>query len=134
MFQTTRSILTPLLLCLFLLLPSNASAAPYSQNSSDEIINKASKMVLWEKTEWLNLLHYNKEFNGYASQVDDDRFFYAADGRENPQAELIETIKHLFTKTDNDNEQTQCQFVARTEWLSKQLNINKKLNIWNGEN
>jgi len=127
MFQTTRSALIPTLLYLFLLLPSNGSAALHNQHSPDEIINKATEMVLWEKTEWLNLLHYSKEFGGYASQVDDDRFFYASDGRQNPQAELIETLKHLFIKKDNDNDQTQCQFVARTEWLSKQLNIDKGL-------
>jgi hypothetical protein len=84
-------------------------------------------MALWKKTDWLNLLHYNKEFNTYVSQVDDDRFFYAVDGRHNPETELIETIKHLFIQTENHNLQTQCQFVARTEWLTGQLNIDKKL-------
>ena len=94
------------------------------QNS---IIKKAIDDVLWKKIEWLNLIHYQKEYGNYISQVDDERFFYAEDGQKNPQAELIATIKHLFKKTDNPNQQTQCRFVARTEWLSRQLNINKSL-------
>ncbi|MCF6241518.1 MAG: DUF4105 domain-containing protein [Bacteroidales bacterium] len=71
----------------------------------------------------MNLLHYNKEYGSYVSQVDDKRFFYAEDGSTNPQAELIETIKNLFQKTDNPNQQTQCRFVARSRWLSEQLDI-----------
>ncbi len=100
--------------------------ADYSgQDISENAINEATTKTLWKKTEWLNLLHYNKEYGHYISQVDDNRFFYATDGRKNPQAELTETIKHLFIKTDNDNQQTQCRFIARTQWLSKQLKLNK---------
>jgi len=93
----------------------------------DAFIKKAIDNALWEKVEWLNLVHYQKEYGNYVSQVDDDRFFYASDGRKNPQAELIETIKHLFKTNDNPNQQTQCRFVARSEWLSGQLNIDKSL-------
>ena len=129
MFQATSSPLNPKFLLCFsiLLLPLFGFADNSTGDSQSAAINKAIKMALWEKTEWLNLLHYNKEFNSYRSQVDDDRFFYAADGRNNPEAELIETIKHLFIQTENHNQQTQCQFVARTEWLSEELHIDKNL-------
>ena len=129
MLQTTWSSLVSfsltILLSLFLLFPAVSFAAINTEKPADEIINKAISATLWEKAEWLNLLHYNKEYGRYISQVDDERFFYAADGSENPQAELIETLKHLFIHTDNNNQQAQCQFVARTEWLSSQLNIDK---------
>jgi len=112
------------LLCLLLILPLNIYAGS-GQYSQENLTSKAIKMALWEKVEWLNLVHYKKEFNAYASQVDDDRFFYSSDGRENPKAELIETLKQLFIQTDNHNQQTQCRFIARAEWLTSQLNIEK---------
>ncbi|MCK4704552.1 MAG: DUF4105 domain-containing protein, partial [Gammaproteobacteria bacterium] len=111
-----------LLFWAFLLLPINAIAS----TNQDDAINHAIKTALWENREWLNLLHYDGEQDNYLSQVDDSRFFYATDGKFNPESELIETLKKLFTQTDNPNQQTQCQFVARSEWLSKQLNIDKK--------
>ena len=60
-------------------------------------------MALWDRIEWLNLLHYDKEYNAFISQVDDARFFYAADGRNNPKTELLETLKHLFIQTETNN-------------------------------
>ncbi len=83
-------------------------------------------MGLWEKTEWLNLLHYSKDSDAYISKVNDEQFFYAMDGKENPEAELIETLKNLFSQTEDNNQQTQCRFVARVAWLSNQLDIDKK--------
>jgi len=118
-----RKKINYLIYTLLLTLPTSA----LSDSAQDLMIDKAIDKVLWEKVEWLNLVHYNREYGNYTSQVDDDRFFYAEDGRKNPKAELIETIKHLFIKTDNPNQQTQCQFVARTEWLSKQLDIDTNM-------
>ncbi len=116
-----------LLVFALLFVPITAlSNSGQASNSQQAIIQQAIDDVLWEKIEWLNLLHYNKEYGAYVSQVDDKRFFYAKDGSTNPQAELIETIKHLFKKTDDPNQQTQCRFVARTQWLSKQLDIKKQ--------
>jgi len=108
-----------------LLFPLSGYAVVDMQQIQNDSIQQAITKKLWQQIEWINLLHYNKEFSHYISQVDDIRFFYAADGSENPQAELVETIKHLYTETDNHNQQTQCQFVARTEWLIEQLDIDK---------
>ncbi len=130
-----------LLLLLFLCFPFSSNAGDDKQNVINEISSKAIEMALWDSIEWLNLLHYDKEYNSYISQVDDERFFYAADGRNNPKTELLETFKHLFIPTENHNNQTQCQFVARTAWLSEKLQINKNQfpavhceNIQNGGN
>ena len=112
------------LLCTTLLLPTDAVAS--AQVEQNNFIKQAKEKNLWSTTEWLNLIHYNKEYNRYVSQVDDQRYFYATDGKNNPEAELIATIKHLFIPTDNHNQQTQCQFVARTNWLIKQLKINEE--------
>jgi len=108
-----------------LLLASCLSLASQDIDSIEaDHIKQAEQLQLWQKTEWLNLLHYNKEYGDYVSQVDDDRFFYADDGETNPKAELIATLKNLFTSTENNNQQTQCQFIARTLWLTEQLQIN----------
>ena len=110
-------------ICLLLSVP--ISAETITPHTVSKLINKAEKLQLWQNNEWINLLHYNKEYGGFISQVDDKRFFYAEEGKTNPQAELIETLKHLFLTEDNNSQQTQCQFVARTRWLSEKLNIDK---------
>jgi hypothetical protein len=110
------------LLFIYLLSPITTFASDAAE-LPDGLIEKAVAMVLWEKIEWLNLLHYNKESSGYVSQVDDERFFLAPDGNKNPRAELIATLVNLFVIKDDDNQQTQCRFVARTSWLSSQLDI-----------
>ena len=112
------------LFCLLFFIPLCVNA------TNEEIIRvkavtDARQLALWNKTQWLNLLHYNIEYGTYTSQVDDDRFFYAEDGKKNPEAELIATINHLFIQTENHNQQTQCQFIARSQWLIEQLAIDK---------
>ncbi len=129
MFQAHNSVFHNIKLyifyCLIFFLPLNTLADTDSP-IINEVINKAIKTSLWEDAEWLNLIHYNIEFNRYVSQADDDNFFYATDGKENPETELIETLKNLYIQTDDQNQQTQCRFIARTEWLSNKLNINKE--------
>lgn len=112
------------LLCLLLLVPLAESKA--ANLEANDAIEKATEMVLWEKVEWLNLLHYQKQWGTYLSQVDDARFFYATDGKKNPQSELTATVKHLFTETSDHNQQTQCRYIARSKWLIEQLKIDKK--------
>ena len=130
MIQTVRSSFLCkrlyILSSILLLLPISATATSQHSEAS-EVIEHALQAALWEETEWLNLLHYNKEYNTYVSQVDDARYFYADDGKTNPKNELIASIKHLFIATDDHNMQTQCRFIARSEWLIEQLNINKTL-------
>jgi hypothetical protein len=106
------------------LLPTT-TFADNSKDYSDALVAKAIQGTLWEKPEWLNLLHYNQEYGDYVSQVDDERFFYAGDGSNNPRAELIATLENLFVAKADDDQQTQCVFVARTRWLSTQLDIDK---------
>ncbi len=113
-------------LLMLLLLSFESHAYNESQVLSQQVINAAIEKTLWMNTEWLNLLHINKEGDKYLSQVDDKRFFYAEDGKSNPQAELIATLKQLFIEEPNHNTQTQCRFIARSEWLIKKLKINKK--------
>lgn len=107
-------------------MPFICSAEDRIKDINNGVINTAIKLELWKKTEWLNLVHYKKSFDNYISQVNDDRFFYAKNGKESPREELLETINNLFISTEDHNQQAQCRFVARTAWLSELLEIDKK--------
>ncbi len=97
-----------------------------NKNYLNQLEQKATEKQLWKKSEWLNLLHYEHGLNGYSSQVNDSKFFYSTQGKTNPQAELDETLKAFFKIRSDDNQQAQCRFVARLNWLKKQLSINMK--------
>ncbi|MBP5352604.1 MAG: DUF4105 domain-containing protein [Alphaproteobacteria bacterium] len=63
--------------------------------------------------EWLKLLHYKKgTFSGYTGLVASDEFYVATNGRDNPEAEMEAEIKAF-----NGNENAQCDFPARFNWL-----------------
>jgi Domain of unknown function (DUF4105) len=91
-----------------------------------ELQNKATELKLWTHREWINLLHYDKDGNSeqLLSQVDDVRFFNAEDGKNNPQAELLQTLDAFFSTVSNDDTHPQCKFVARFNWLRGKLGIN----------
>lgn len=128
MFQVIKSLLFTKQFSSFLvllLLSSNGYTFNNNQSLAAPFIDKAGADNLWTNPEWLSLLHYNKNGDGYLSQVDDDRFFYALNGKNNPQDELNETLRQLFVPTENHNLQTQCRFIARSEWLLKQLRIDR---------
>jgi hypothetical protein len=95
---------------------------------ADDIVVKlqaqAAQQKLWQRLEWLNLVHYQGEGDApgnYVSEVDDDRFFNAEDGKNNPDAELAATLAALFNTEPSGNENAQCRFVARLIWLHQQL-------------
>ena len=73
---------------------------------------------------WISLGHYQRgNFGGWSSYVDDDAFFFAADGASNPQAELRATVKALYQDPALGDAHPQCRFPARTRWLKAQLNL-----------
>lgn len=82
----------------------------------------ARQTQLWLDPEWQGLLHYNKIGNGVISQVDDANFFNAADGKTNPETEMLASIEAFYNTTSNDDSHPQCRFPARLEWLNRHLN------------
>jgi len=89
----------------------------------------AEEKDLWNKGEWLQLLHYRQSSDGtgvYESAVDDATFFLSDQGKSSPKKELKETLTAFFKRHEDDNEQAMCRFVGRFRWLSNQLNINQK--------
>ena len=102
---------------------TQANTNPYVK----ELHNKAVSLKLWQHREWNNLVHYdnNGSSDGLLSQVDDDRFFNAIDGKHNPQSELFKTIDAFFNESTNDDSHAQCKFVARLDWLKNKLDIDE---------
>ena len=57
------------------------------------------------------------------SEIDDERFFFAKDGKYNAHSELNSTIDALFNEVYNDDKSAACRFPARKIWLAKKLKI-----------
>ena len=73
-------------------------------------------------TFWLSLGHYERgKLGGWRSYVDDDEFFLAADGAEDPAAELAATLEALYRDASLGDRHPQCIYPARTRWLREQL-------------
>lgn len=114
-----------MLLFLFILLsPATASSEDYP----DTLAEKAVSMGLHERREWHVLLHYKPAlFKGVESLVDDPDFFNAKTGKTDPAAELRETVKAFFTADPSGDAHPQCRFIARFNWLKKELTIDDAL-------
>ena len=117
---------------LLLLAISSVSSIPLSYADTTYVSTlqkQAVKQQLWKQKEWINLLHYDvidEDNDEYLSQVDDTRFFNAQDGKTNSKSELLETISSFFDTTINDDTHTLCRFIARFEWLNKNLSFDKE--------
>lgn len=66
--------------------------------------------------QWLKLLHYQKNGNGYVSVVEQGKFFLTERGRADPQAEYAEAIR-IFSEKNNLKK---CDFPARFVVLKKE--------------
>lgn len=99
----------------------------YADNLVDRLQAQSEQQKLWQRPQWLNLLHYRgngDKADAYTSAVDDDRFFNAKNGKNDPQAELAATLVALFDSETSGNQHAQCRFVARLIWLQQQLKFN----------
>ena len=79
---------------------------------------------LAKRSAWLDLLHYHQVgvISPYESQVDDEQFFLATDGKHDPLAELEATLlafQQPYTGEDI-NQAAQCLYPARFHWLKEQ--------------
>ncbi len=94
----------------------------------DELIKKALTRELHKDRYWHLLLHYRQNiFGGHTSEIDDPGFFLAEDGKSQPEAELIATLRHFFSDklVGRSKQPAQCAFVARFHWLKEQLRFNE---------
>ncbi len=121
------TLISKILLLSLLISTQLAEASP----SVSELIQQSNKLNLFEENYWHLLMHYqpNKIGTGVTSAVDDQDFFLAPNGKENPKNELNATIKHLFAKDsiDTPSSENKCAFIARYHWLESRLSTNTEL-------
>jgi len=116
-----KNLLLILLIPLFSIDLSIASEKN-TQRVIEQLILEAESKSLWEKKKWLNLVHYKGEAGDYLSQVDDARYFNAANGSTSPRAELLSTLKAFYdTNVSQPDQHAQCRFIARFNWLQSNL-------------
>jgi hypothetical protein len=86
--------------------------------TTDELIAQAHTAKLSELRYWHLLMHApHKE-----SEIDDDTFFIANDGKKNLNSELDMTIRHFSDDVNRTDESFFCRFPARRAWLENELN------------
>jgi hypothetical protein len=99
--------------------PPNALAAAPSR-----LLVEAQAKALAMHRYWLALLHYS----GGSSEVRSPAFFLSPAGAHDPAAELAATLSAFFdTPGPAPDTHAQCRFVARYQWLRRQLD-------WSGLN
>jgi hypothetical protein len=111
-----RRTLLHLLIALPVLLPAAAQDA-------DDAWTQAQARALWQRDEWLNLVHYEAGAwpGSWRSAADDARFFLAADGHTDPRAEMQATLAAFAAPAELGDGHAQCRFVARLNWLREEL-------------
>ena len=57
------------------------------------------------------------------SEIDDEKFFLAKDGKTNAKNELHATIEAFYNETTFDDNATACRFPARYSWLKEKLQL-----------
>jgi hypothetical protein len=107
------------------LISSQAIATVSVESNLDALLADARTQQLATDAQWLALLHVNRggtTRDRGRSYVDDPRFFLAADGADNPAAELEASIRALFAAdAPAGDSSARCRFVARHQWLALRL-------------
>src|SRR5262245_47864941 len=87
----------PLFLAAFSAVSAFAAGPDEVETPAGRLERRAVEKKLWEHRQWLNLVHYEKGwFGGTASQADGDAFFLSSEGKVDPRAELVATIRAFF--------------------------------------
>jgi hypothetical protein len=114
-----------LLVCAALLLSQSSAFGAREDTYLAELIAKARQLRLAERPEWQKLVHYvpNLISPGVHGLVDSPQFYNAPDGKNNPPSELEATLASFYSDVEESNEQQnpQCLFIARYDWLNQQL-------------
>lgn len=106
---------------LFFTLSLEASAEYYKQ--------KAKTLNLSESRDWAILLHMQDG----VSQIDDDNFFFAKNGKTDAKSELDATIEAFLNETDFGDSSAACRFPARKVWIKEKLGDIKFPDVTCGE-
>ena len=112
-----------------ILSPGFAAAWPAA-----DLKTRAAELGLAREPYWLTLVHYKRTvFGGWKSLVDDPRFFFAADGKTDPETELLATLEAFFSPPKEEEPHPTVRFPARLAWLSEKLDISPDRFPFDGE-
>ncbi len=101
-----------------------AISSPENEKYIAELISKSKELKLSDDLYWHTILHYKKNLlGGYTSLIDDPRFFFAKEGKKNPDAELEATIRGFFSPFVEGKMHPTSKFSARYAWLKEKLAI-----------
>jgi len=88
-------------------------------------VARAESMELADHPVWLRLLHYENGDSSAQSEILDDEFFLAANGRYSAYDELVATLEAFVEERSAEpNESILCRFPARYHFLDATLGIN----------
>lgn len=108
-------------LFLFLLILAGTTHVVAGDMPAGDPVMQAHSLKLADDPQWHALLHINRGGtlrDRGRSYIDDPSFFLAANGADDPQAELDATVRALFVAGDPA---ARCRYVARYRWLSGRL-------------
>ena len=89
-----------------------------------ELIVKSRELKLSDDLYWHTILHYKKNLTGgFTSLVDDPKFFFAKNGKYDPESELEATIRGFFNPLEEGKLHPTAKFSARYAWLKERLTI-----------
>jgi len=108
MMIKTLYILSQLFLGLLLFQTSLVGIKEFNSITVDRLSNTE---------QWKRLLHFK---NGQ-SEIDDTRFFFSKNGKNNPKAELQASIQQLISDKSDDENATLCHYPSRSAWILEQL-------------
>jgi len=121
--RITISLLISVFLFSSPLWAQSATTNPYAE----QLVQQALEKQLDQKRPWHLLLHYKGTWlGGYESEADGMGFFNSPDGKTDPKAELIATLRNFFKDPNSlkpKEEHPQCNFSARYKWLKRELSI-----------
>ncbi len=100
----------------------SGSAASVGSTLTEWNVNK---FALSQK--WLGHFFYNSRNVGFKSLIDSQPFFFTENGKNDPKAELLATIKEL-QKPDSISEKTYCRSISRFELVLDEFPELKKRN------
>lgn len=91
--------------------------------SVKDIVRKAS-----DSREWHTLMHYKRNiYFRYESQADGEGFFFAENGKYDPEAEMLASVKAFQDESLPEGPRhPQCAFPARFQYLKKTFNLSPK--------
>ena len=108
-----------------------AEAAPAlpapAQAYLDRLLERALAQKVHDRRFWHLVLHHRPTMGGGTkSMADGARFFFSPDGRRDPRAELLATLRAFFTTTEDPNQHPACRFPLRYRWLGEQLDFDRR--------